>query len=106
VITVSEKQEEWARKVEETLRKAGFRVESDLSSDKLGAKIRRAQVEKVPVMLVCGDKEVAAGAVAPRTRDGKQIEAMPLDAFVAWLEREARIPRGGAVPAPSAAAPT
>jgi threonyl-tRNA synthetase len=98
VITVSEKQEEWARKVEETLKAKGFRVESDLSSDKLGAKIRRAQVEKVPVMLVCGDKEVAAGAVAPRTRDGKQLEAMSLDAFVTWLDREARIPRGGVAP--------
>jgi threonyl-tRNA synthetase len=96
VITVSEKQEAWAGQVVETLRQAGFRVEVDLSPDKLGAKIRRAQLEKIPFMLVCGDKEVAAGAVAPRTREGQQLPAMPLADFVTHLGEAARIPRGGA----------
>jgi threonyl-tRNA synthetase len=98
VITVSEKQEEWARTVETTLRAKGFRVESDLSPDKLGAKIRRAQLEKIPLMLVCGDKEVASGSVAPRTREGKQLDAMTLDAFASWLAKESQIPRGGRKP--------
>jgi threonyl-tRNA synthetase len=97
VITVSEKQEAWARQVEQTLRDRGLRVESDLSPDKLGAKIRRAQLEKIPLMLVCGDKEVAAGAVATRTREGKQLDAMPLEDLARWMEHEARIPRGGTV---------
>jgi threonyl-tRNA synthetase len=95
VCTISEKQEDWGRKVEEELKKRGFRVDSDLSADKVGAKIRRAQLEKVPVMLVCGPKEVEQGAVAPRLRDGKQLEVMPLERFAEWLGTEARIPRGG-----------
>src|SRR5262249_25947205 len=100
VVTTSEKQEAWARQVEETLRGRGFRVDSDLSADKVGAKIRRAQLEKIPVMLVCGPKEMEAQSVAPRLRDGKQLEVMPLEAFERWLGREAQIPRGGVAPQP------
>jgi len=95
VISINDKQEPWARTVEETLRKRGFRVDSDVGNDKLGAKIRRAQLEKIPFMLVCGDKEVEAQAVAPRTREGKQLPAMPLDAFASHLADAAVIPRGG-----------
>jgi threonyl-tRNA synthetase len=95
VITVSEKQDAWAEEVRATLAAKGFRVDADLSADKLGAKIRRAQLEKIPFMLVCGDKEVAARAVAPRARDGAQLPAMSLDAFVEHLGGAATIPRGG-----------
>jgi threonyl-tRNA synthetase len=95
VLTISEKQEAWAQKVAETLRGRGFRVELDLAPDKIGAKIRRAQMEKIPVMLVTGDKEVEAGAVAPRLRDGKQLPPMSLEAFGDWLAQESAIPRGG-----------
>ena len=98
VLTVSEKQEAWARTVEQSLRAAGVRVESDLSPDKLGAKIRRAQLDKIPYMVVCGDKEAQARTVAPRTREGKQMEPMPLDAFARHLVDAARIPRGGEAP--------
>jgi len=96
VLTISEKQEEWARKVAAQLTARGFRVDSDLSADKVGAKIRRAQLEKIPVMLVCGPKEMEQGSVAPRLRDGHQLEVMPLDRFADWLTQEAAIPRGGA----------
>ncbi len=96
VITVSEKQEAWAGKVEKTLRDRGFRVESDLSSDKLGAKVRRAQMDKIPLMLVCGDKEVAAESVTLRERNGTQTNMTLVD-FADWMERAARIPRGGVV---------
>jgi len=100
VLTISEKVEPWAAKVVETLQKRGFRVDADLSADKVGAKIRRAQLEKIPVMLVCGPKEAEAQSVAPRLRDGgKQLEVMTLEAFERWMEREAAIPRGGNVPA-------
>jgi threonyl-tRNA synthetase len=94
VVTISEKQDAWAREVETTLRQRGFRVEADLSPDKLGAKIRRAQLEKIPYMLVCGDQEVEARAVAPRTREGKRLDAMGLDAFAEHLGEAARIPTG------------
>jgi threonyl-tRNA synthetase len=95
VVTISEKQEEWGREALRTLVDGGFRVDGDFSSDKLGAKIRRAQLEKIPYMLVIGDKEVEARAVAPRARDGERIEAMELSAFAAYLAEAARIPRGG-----------
>lgn len=101
VLPISEKQEAWARTVEETLRAKGFRVDSQIDSDKLGAKVRKAQLEKIPFMLVVGDKEVEAGAVAARTRDGKQLPAMSLDAFVDHLTEAARIPRGGSASTPS-----
>ncbi len=94
-ITVSEKHDAWALEVTERLRKRGFRVEADTSADKLGAKIRRAQLDKIPFMLVCGDKEVEAGGVSPRARDGQRMSMMPLDQFADTLEAAARIPRGG-----------
>ena len=101
VITVSEKQDLWAEEVRAALAARGFRVEADLSSDKLGAKIRRAQMEKIPFMLVCGDKEVEARGVAARTREGQQLPLMSLDQFAEHLTAAARIPRGGA-PTPKA----
>src|SRR5262249_41663386 len=84
-LTLPEKQEEWARKVAAQLTARGFRVDSDLSADKVGAKIRRAQLEKIPVMLVCGPKEMEQGSVAPRLRDGLRLDVMPLDRFADWL---------------------
>ncbi len=96
VITVSEKQDEWANEVVETLTAKGFRVDADQSADKLGAKIRRAQLEKIPYMLVCGDKEVEARSVAPRARDGERHPVMELDKFVEFLTEKAAIPKGGA----------
>ncbi len=95
VVTVSERNDAWAREVEETLGKHDFRVDSDLSSDKLGAKIRRAQLEKIPYMLVLGDRESEARLVAPRTREGTQVDPMGLDDFVKHLSERAAIPRAG-----------
>ena len=91
-LVVSEKQEAYAQKVLEALKSHGVRADLDLSNDKLGAKIRRAQLEKIPYMLVLGDKEVAAGTVSPRARDGQQLPPMPLDEFVARLRLEAKVP--------------
>jgi threonyl-tRNA synthetase len=91
-VVVSEKQVDFARTVEKQLRARGLRVDLDLSNDKLGAKIRRAQMEKIPYMLVLGDKEVAAGTVSPRARDGQQLPPMSLEAFADRLVEEARVP--------------
>ena len=91
-VVVSEKQEAFARQVLVTLRERGIRADVDLSNDKLGAKIRRAQLEKIPYMLVVGDKEVAAGTVAPRLRDGTQLAPMTLEALAERLSAEARLP--------------
>ena len=91
-VVVSEKQEAFAREVTKKLKSRGIRADLDLSNDKLGAKIRRAQLEKIPYMLVVGDKEVAAGTVAPRLRDGTQLPPMTVDALADRLSEEARLP--------------
>jgi threonyl-tRNA synthetase len=80
------------------LTRRGFRVDTHTGSEKLGAKFRQAQLEKIPFMLVCGDKEVEARAVAARTREGKQLPAMPIDEFANHLAAAAAIPRGGVIP--------
>lgn len=94
VLPVSEKALGWARQVEAACRRAGLRAEADLRNEKLGYKIREAQVEKVPVMAVVGEREAADGAVAPRI-GGANEPAMPLDAFVARMVEDARMPGGG-----------
>ena len=88
VMTVTDAQLDFARQIWERLRLTGMRVELDDRSEKLGYKIREAQVQKIPYMLVIGDKEVTAGAVSPRRRDGKQLEPMSPEAFTAMVEKE------------------
>ena len=72
-----------------------LRVEADVTADKLGAKIRRAQMEKIPYMLVVGEKDMAARVVSPRSRDGGQQPAAPLEEFAARLRAEAKPPKPG-----------
>jgi threonyl-tRNA synthetase len=93
VLPVSEKVEAWARRVTEACRAAGVRAEADLRNEKLNYKIREAQLAKIPVMAVVGEREAAASAVAPR-RGGAALDAEPLEAFVARLRAEARMPGG------------
>ncbi len=97
VISVSEKAEAYAREVEGVLLAAGLRAEADVSPDKLNAKIRRAQMEKIPTMLVVGERDMAARVVSPRTREGKQLPAMPLDEVAKTLLAEAAVPSLGDV---------
>ena len=92
IVTVSDRFDGWAREVQERLAAAGWRVELDESSDKLGAKIRNAQLAKIPFSLVIGEKEVEAKGVAPRRHGGEDLKTMPLDAFEALLRREATPP--------------
>ena len=92
VVVVSDKQEEFARGVQSQLIAAGIRTDIDLAGDKLGGKIRRAQLEKIPYMLVIGDKEVAAGTVSARARDGKQLEPMDVATFCGYLTALAAVP--------------
>jgi threonyl-tRNA synthetase len=92
VLSVSEKAEAYAQEVTRRLAAADLRAEADVAPDKLGAKIRRAQVEKIPYMVVVGEKDMAARVVSPRTREGQQQPATPLDEFVARLADEAKVP--------------
>jgi threonyl-tRNA synthetase len=98
VISVGDKQEAYVDEVAAVLAKRGFRIDTHVGGEKLGAKIRQAQLEKIPFMLVCGDKEVEARLVAARTREGTQLPAMPIDEFAAHLATAAAIPRGGVAP--------
>jgi threonyl-tRNA synthetase len=83
VLPLSEKFADYAQSVSERLRGQGLRVELDDSNEKLGAKIRNAQLQKIPYMLVVGEKEAASGAVAVRKRSGGDQGAMSIDDFVA-----------------------
>jgi threonyl-tRNA synthetase len=73
VLTVTEAHDEFAARVRDELREAGFRVEADLRNEKLGYKVREAQVAKIPYILVIGDKEVEESGVNVRMRNGKSI---------------------------------
>ncbi|MBP9531444.1 MAG: threonine--tRNA ligase [Syntrophaceae bacterium] len=86
VLTVTDKQIPYARKVVDQLTGAGVRCEAYFDNDKLGYKIRQAQMQKIPYMLVIGDKEVAAGTVAPRARDGRNLGALPVEEFIVLMQ--------------------
>jgi threonyl-tRNA synthetase len=81
VLPITDRINDYAASVAEDLKKAGFRVEANLRSDKIGAKIRDAQMQKVPYMLVLGDKELEENKVAVRERKQGDIGAMSLDEF-------------------------
>ncbi len=88
VTTVSEKFADYGRKVEAELGGVGFRVMGDYRPEKIGFKIREAQLDKVPYMLVIGDKEQTAGTVAVRSRSEGDLGAVPVAEFKARLQRE------------------
>ncbi len=83
ILPIAEAHHEYAKKVEMQLKQAGIRVECDLRNEKIGYKIREAQLEKLPYMLVIGDKEAEAGTVAVRARKGVDLGAMPVADFIA-----------------------
>ncbi len=88
VIPVSEKSEAYARQVKARLEAAGLRVGIDLAAEKLGAKIRTAQLELIPIMVVCGPRDEAAGTVSLRDRIDGDLGAMSLEAAVERLRDE------------------
>jgi threonyl-tRNA synthetase len=89
VLSISEKTVDYAREVYERLVNADLRVELDVRDDKIGAKIRDAQLEKVPYMLIVGQKEAEARAVAVRSREKGDEGASPLDDVIARIRSEA-----------------
>lgn len=88
IATVSEKQEEYAKKLGQILREKGVRAEVDLRGDKIGAKIRLAQTWKVPYTLILGEREVTQNQVSVRSRKKGDEGAMPWDAFLSRLMDE------------------
>ena len=82
-IPIAERHNDYLRQVAERMRAQGIRVEVDDSDDRMQKKIRNAQLQKVPFMVIAGDKDVEAGAVSFRYRDGHQDNGVPLDEAVA-----------------------
>ena len=88
VMPITDRVNDYAEEVTAKLNDLGFRVESDLRNEKIGYKIREAQLKKMPYMLVVGDKEKESGCVAVRTRTGVDLGAMPLDDFISRLRED------------------
>jgi len=88
VCTITDRQDEYARKVADSLENQGFRVESDLRNEKVGFKIRAHTLQRVPYLLVAGDKEVAAGLLSVRSRNGKDLGTMSPETFAKRLREE------------------
>jgi threonyl-tRNA synthetase len=96
VLNISEAQAGYCAEVGAILEAAGVRAETDLRNEKINYKIREHSLQKLPYQLVVGDKEVAARAVAVRTRGGADLGQMPLDQFVSRLRAEAAPPDSAA----------
>lgn len=91
VIPITDAQMDYANEVAEKLKSAGFRVELDQKSEKLGYKIREAQMQKIPYMIVLGDQEKQKGEVSIRKRNGEQVPNMNVDALIdSWKKEEER----------------
>ncbi|MGD8814680.1 MAG: threonine--tRNA ligase [Anaerolineales bacterium] len=88
LIPIADRHGEYARSVAEDLKAKGLRVEVDERSDRMNAKIRDAQMQKVPYMLVIGDREVEAGAVAVRLRSGEDLGPMDVEDLVSRMQQE------------------
>ena len=88
VLNITDKQAKYARNVEDSLKNKGFRVVSDLRNEKIGFKIREHTIQRIPYLLVVGDKEAESGTVAVRTRRGEDLGSMDLDALTAQLTED------------------
>ncbi|HUH56211.1 MAG TPA: threonine--tRNA ligase [Rhodanobacter sp.] len=88
--SITDAQADYAARVTQTLVDKGFRVQSDLRNEKVGYKIREHTMQKVPYLLVVGDREKETGTVSVRTRSGEDLGSMPLADFIERLETETR----------------
>ncbi|MBI1822521.1 MAG: threonine--tRNA ligase, partial [Nitrospirae bacterium] len=88
IIPISEKQLAYAEGISAELKKLKYRVEVDTRNEKLGQKIREAQVQKTPYMLIVGDKEVQMGQISVRKRSGEELKGQTLDQFVSILNQD------------------
>jgi threonyl-tRNA synthetase len=88
ILTVTDRHQSYGEELYKQLLNNGIRVEKDLRNEKLGYKIREAQLQKIPYMLVVGDREVEAAGVSPRRRDGKDLKLMEVADFVELVREE------------------
>jgi threonyl-tRNA synthetase len=88
VLNITDNQAEYALKVTETLKNQGLRVAADLRNEKVGFKIREHTLQRVPYLLVAGDREAGSNSLAVRTRNGKDLGAMSVDTIASKLAEE------------------
>jgi threonyl-tRNA synthetase len=88
VLNITDAQGDWAESVRKTLVNQGFRVQADLRNEKIGYKIREHTLQKIPYLLVVGDREKEHGMIAVRTRSGEDLGTMSMDDFIARLRAE------------------
>jgi threonyl-tRNA synthetase len=91
ILTVTDRHQEYGEGLYQRLLNSGIRVEKDLRNEKLGYKIREAQLQKIPYMLVVGDREVESQGVSPRRRDGKDLKLMEVDEFIRLVNEETAV---------------
>ncbi len=94
ILNITDDQAEYCEEVYNTLRKAGIRIEKDLRNEKLNYKIREAQKDKIPYMLIIGDKEKAEGTVTVRMKNGENLPAMSVAEFARKIDEEVVQGRG------------
>ncbi len=88
ILTITDRQKGYAKELEELLKNQGLRIEADLRNEKIGFKIREHTLQRVPYLLVVGDREADSNTVAVRTRGGKDLGSMPVAEFAAKLQAE------------------
>lgn len=88
IMTITDRADEAAKRLKAEIEKAGLRVEADLRNEKIGFKVREAQMQKIPYMLVLGDREAQEGNVSIRTRKGESLGVLPWDKLIAGLCKE------------------
>jgi threonyl-tRNA synthetase len=88
ILTITERADDAARQLEQLMKKAGLRVETDLRNEKIGFKVREAQMMKVPYMLVIGDREAQEGTVSVRTRKGDTKNGVSQQQLISALLKE------------------
>ena len=86
VLNITDRQADYVQKVAKTLKKQGFRVDTDLRNEKIGFKIREHTIQRIPYLLVMGDKEADSETVAVRNRNGEDLGTMSIDAFVTLIQ--------------------
>ena len=91
-LTVTDRNIPYGEKVLQRFKDDGIRAEADFRNEKLSLKVREAQLQKIPYMLVIGDKEQETKTIAPRRRDGTDLQGMELEKFLTLIHNERKIP--------------
>ena len=89
-MTITQGQDDYAKEVEKIMKSRGLRTKTDLRNEKLGFKVREAQLQKVPYMLILGEQEMKTRTVSVRLRSGTEIKNVPLEKFVETVVHEVK----------------